>query len=108
MPRLIVESEESESEASSDSEPELDPVSEALEEVVDSIKVQLLTKPTPVRTYLSTSYYQMLKASGGDLQCCICLEKIDCPNCFELWSCGHFIHRHCSAQLRKPRCPQCN
>lgn len=104
----------SDSESPYDSEPESvedeeeDLVATAVSEAVEEVRVALRMKPQPVRTYLSNSYYQMLKKEGGDLKCVICLDEIDCPNCFELWSCGHFLHRHCSVQLKKLKCPQCN
>ncbi len=99
----------SESSDSSEADEEVsDLVATAVSESIEQVRVELRMKPQPVRTYLSSSYYRLLKQTGGDLKCVVCLEEIDCPNCFELWSCGHFLHRHCSAQLKKLKCPQCN
>lgn len=90
------------------SEEDVDLIGEAVGESIESVRLQIRFKPHPVCPYLTTSHYHLLKQSGAEIKCSICLDEIDCPNCFELWSCGHHIHRHCSSQLRKLRCPLCN
>ena len=92
----------------SEEEEDVDLVGEAVGEFVESVRVHIRFKPHPVCTYLATSHYHLLKKSGAEIKCSICLDEIDCPNCFELWSCGHHLHRHCSSQLKKLRCPLCN
>lgn len=109
MPFRIVESDESDSEYEPESEAEEDPISEAVGELVTAAHVRLKLKSHPTKAFLSKRYYHLVKKAEPEtnLQCPICLEDICCPDCFELWSCGHFLHRHCSAELEAPRCPLC-
>lgn len=110
MPRRVVESSGDDSDyLESESEPESDPIEQAVTAVVTSAHVRLKLKPHPVRAYLGLQYFQLHKKANPDksLECPVCLEPINCPHCFELWSCGHYLHRHCSAEIENSKCPLC-
>jgi len=62
----------------------------------------------PVRItkdFLKNNYFDMLKEKKEKIECSICLEEIDCKNCFCLLTCGHSYHLGCI--LKCHNCPIC-
>lgn len=60
-----------------------------------------------VSTYLKNTYYDLCLKAEADLQCTICLDKIDCKRCMCLLVCGHFYHRECVEGMKEAICPIC-
>jgi len=85
---------ETESEAGSDFDPTL---------IIEEVKPELkLCSP-----HLSKNFFQMSVDLKKDLECVICTEKLDCKNCFEILSCGHYFHGGCLLRLKTRECPTC-
>lgn len=57
--------------------------------------------------HLSQNFFQMSVDLKKDLECVICMEKIDCKCCFTLLNCGHYFHGACLLQLQRKECPIC-
>ena len=83
---------------------------EQTENLIDSAKLTFSIKPHAVKSFLSQEFFNLKKKDNAqtDLECSICLEKINCIKCFTLWTCGHYFHASCCAQLKTNRCPICN
>lgn len=58
-----------------------------------------------VKDFLKNNYFDMLKEKKEKIECSICLEEIDCKNCFCLLTCGHSYHLGCVLKCHK--CPIC-
>jgi len=58
-----------------------------------------------VKDHLRIKYFEMMKKSREKMECAICLNEIDCVNCFALGVCGHAFHLH--EALRVDKCPIC-
>lgn len=76
--------------------------------MVEFAKVITTVRPHAVRQHLANEYYDLKAKVGETLECAICLEKIDCKRCLQLWTCGHSFHATCTAQCSTNRCPLCN
>ena len=50
----------------------------------------------PVKDFLKNNYWELL-------ECSICLNEVDCKNCFCLMDCGHSFHLCCI--LKCKNCP---
>ena len=59
----------------------------------------------PVSLFLAKEYFSQKERLHEVLECPICLETINCPNCFCLLMCGHFGHLNCL--MSQNRCPLC-
>lgn len=59
----------------------------------------------PVKTFLKNQVWDLLKQQNKECECSICLETIDCKNCYCLLSCGHSFHLCCI--VGQTRCPLC-
>jgi len=57
------------------------------------------------KDFLKNNYFDMLKEKRETIECSICLEEIDCKNCFCLLTCGHSYHLACI--LKCHNCPIC-
>lgn len=63
-------------------------------------------KLKPVLPYLKNKYYKLLKDSGANEECVICLtDVLGCVNCLCILSCGHMFHFQCLTDLTA--CPLC-
>ena len=76
-----------------------------LSELVDHIRPANL----PVSTTLSKEFYRLKKAVGETLEPCpVCLDPVDCPRCFTLLPCSHYICAPCYLRLIGDKaCPLC-
>ena len=63
----------------------------------------------PVSTQLSKDYYRLKKIANEPLDpCSICLESVDCPRCFTLLPCGHYLCGSCYIRIiGEKKCPLC-
>ena len=61
----------------------------------------------PVSNHLTKEYYEMMKTLAKPMECSICLEAIDCKNCFCLLICGHSFHYNCISRVKPSKCPIC-
>ena len=57
--------------------------------------------------FLTDNYYDMKKELKQEMSCAVCMDTLDCKNCFVLLSCGHFYHSKCLLFLREKVCPEC-
>ena len=57
------------------------------------------------KSYLRDFVYEQHLKNRTELECPICLEKIDCKHCFLVLSCGHHSHSFCLHRIN--RCPIC-
>ena len=75
----------------------------------DDVSEQLLddfVEPVrPVKDFLKNEYWDLKKFKNEILECAICLNNIDCKNCYCLLSCGHGFHISCV--IRTDKCPLC-
>lgn len=60
-----------------------------------------------VENYLKNNYWEMCEKLEKSLECSICLEHINCKNCFTLLVCGHSYHLCCITRCRPNQCPLC-
>ena len=58
-----------------------------------------------VKPYLRDNVWNMMKQTNQKIECPVCLDEIDCKNCFCLLTCGHHLHLH--ELLRCKSCPVC-
>jgi len=57
--------------------------------------------------YLCESYFELKKKQNEEMECIVCMEKLDCKSCFTLLNCGHAFHSKCLLFLREKVCPTC-
>jgi hypothetical protein len=57
------------------------------------------------KTFLRDFVYETHLKNGTELECSICMDKIDCKHCYALLSCGHGFHSFCLMRINK--CPIC-
>ena len=57
------------------------------------------------KPFLRNFVYETHIKNGTELECPICMEIIDCKNCFCLLSCSHYAHSYCLQRINK--CPIC-
>jgi len=72
---------------------------EIQEEMFNTRKLNL------VETKLKNDYYEMKKKLNERIECCICMEAIDCIHCLALCRCGATIHLF--EWLKCNKCPIC-
>jgi len=78
------------------------------EEATNELVNLVMNGTTAVSTRLSQKHYDLLKHKGDEqLECAICLDDIDCRNCFSLLPCGHHYHLMCWMKVTDQRCPLC-
>ena len=57
--------------------------------------------------HLSQNYFEMARELNKDLECSVCLEKLNCKSCFTILSCGHSFHGSCLVRIKEKECPTC-
>ena len=74
--------------------------------VLDEFSIEPPKEPIRLaKDYLKNNYYNLLKEKGEKIECAVCMEEIDCKNCFCLLTCGHYFHLH--EVLKCNTCPLC-
>jgi hypothetical protein len=73
--------------------------------VLDELNIEPKEPIRIVKPFLKNNYFDMLKKNGERIECSICMDEIDCKNCFCLLTCGHYFHLY--ETLRCDSCPVC-
>ena len=81
-----------------DSDDDFDPTF-IVEEVQKKLKI--------CSQHLSQNYFEMARQLNKDLECSVCLEKLNCKSCFTILSCGHSFHGSCLVRIKEQECPTC-
>ena len=64
-----------------------------------------INKINLVETKLRNDYFEMKKKLNENIECCICMEVINCVHCLALCRCGSTLHLF--EWLRCNKCPIC-
>ena len=83
------------------SDDDFDVANLVLEDVESPPKLKICSQ------FLTDNYYDMKKELKQEMSCAVCMDTLDCKNCFVLLSCGHFYHSKCLLFLREKVCPEC-
>ena len=57
--------------------------------------------------FLIDLFYTMQKELKQEMECIICMDKLECKSCFVLLNCGHSFHSKCLLFLVDKQCPVC-
>jgi|DEB0MinimDraft_6_1074348.scaffolds.fasta_scaffold32426_4 hypothetical protein len=88
--------------------PELTDDEEEEEFVPPEIFIEEVQKKLKIcKDFLSENYFDMCKELNKDLECSICMEKLNCRSCFMLLACGHSFHAKCLIRMQEHMCPTC-
>lgn len=77
----------------------IDLVTDDVDEISFHEKCKLVTEK------LKNDYYEMCEKLEKNMECCICMENIDCKNCLALTNCGNTFHLN--HYIRCNKCPIC-
>ena len=73
--------------------------------LLDETTLSLDDPVRPVKSFLKNQVWELLKEKQKEIECSICLEGIDCKNCYCLLTCGHSFNLCCI--VGQTRCPLC-
>ena len=83
-------------------------VEETLSQFPESvIRLHVELPSNPLKDNFRNEIFDMWKNNGKDLECCICLESIDCKRCCKILTCSHIFHTDCYHKLIDKKCPIC-
>lgn len=60
-----------------------------------------------VGDFLKNNYWDMAEKLESNHECSICLDNINCKNCFTVLTCGHIFHLSCVIKCSPLNCPLC-
>ena len=76
--------------------------------VVIDVVPKVVPTNLPVSVILAKQYFKMAKQIEYKLEHCpICLDELNCPNCFTLLPCSHYLCAPCYMRMQDKKCPIC-
>ena len=84
----------------------------SVQEDVGPAQTILIQQPPSLPTlfvsdFLKNNYFEMNEKLERTNECSICLDNIECKNCFTVLNCGHIYHLSCIIKCQPIQCPLC-